>query len=1211
MNWDAIADRLAVEPSQFLDLLLPAQNQLVRSGLDWVLERYEKEPDRCLRVSRAVANLIDAAGLRDQGLRTEAALYQGVCALKIGDTDEAVRFFRHVIAQPLSDLTRQHRLAAESNLAVAIFDREPEQAERLLRKARAEACRDGMFETAANASISLGSLLRRRGKHEGAARVYEQGLAYSSSSKPPEVVGRLHGNLANVLTDDLGRHREALPHYTKAIEYFVQAGMPVQAAARGLHLVETALRLGEFDFATDSLEVSLRDGILAPDGLANLLETTAFSDLPGDALLRWDSILRALPSHVTPPLPARTSGAIVGARVVLCCLTGDVDSALQLADDEWIDHLHSSPLHVTAIEMLGKVAVASGRPGILWRLGRSLGETPFELRSAFIREQACKQLGRVSIEVSERVKTFEFAVAELRERRLDGMAGVPAIPPEWLSLSEERERIFRALRGALCPSEAIVAADLSAVFHRSSVLSSESRFDEAADALRSAVELADLLGHAQLQIPVRVNLVNAMRRATGGLPLERYEQCLELLTAAFRLAEGLPREQVRVLVTRGTIRKESAFAADLSSLEASIEDLRLAMEIATENSVAQELPSVLVSLANSLSESGSESQMSEAEALLREALRLAADAEPDEQNDLLGTVHNSLGTVLLKLAQRKRDPSLLASATSEFEEARKIREGQTDPDPLLVTLGNVLAAKLVWAQWFSEPLGADLLDVVKALRARSADARNPVVTAGILYNAARALDDAGSEEAIPVGLAAIRSLELLGESQRLVDTCTMLGSLASERKQFDIARSVFERGVAALEKLPSDGSRREFQPQEGLESIYFKLADALEATASSTLDVWWAVERGASRAASERTASDAIVQTRSETVKQLNQNLPIDTLLLYVFPASARHIRGMAVGIRDGNLIVDATSPRLDLEHFTLATGGWVESDTRYTRDLDPRSPATLRRTLSLLHENLLGPLLNGAAPEHERIVLISYALPTSFPWQELPIAPNLSLGDRFQVAESPNAAVLLQRLTRCPQPMSKAVLIACDPSGTLSSHITEVQDVLRMLDVPERIVLTDASGPVTRARVAAEIATADLIHFAGHGLFERGKPDRQGLLLDDGLLNLRDLKAMFERRAPSVVFLSACDLGRSHEKSDTAHNFAASLLSTGVGVVIGSVWAIPDSVARETAREFYHYLPQEGSAVRALHLANRSLARSPNAEVRLYSRSFRAVGWG
>ena len=103
------------------------------------------------------------------------------------------------------------------------------------------------------------------------------------------------------------------------------------------------------------------------------------------------------------------------------------------------------------------------------------------------------------------------------------------------------------------------------------------------------------------------------------------------------------------------------------------------------------------------------------------------------------------------------------------------------------------------------------------------------------------------------------------------------------------------------------------------------------------------------------------------------------------------------------------------------------------------------------------------------------------------------------------------------------------------------------------------------------------IIHFAGHGIFNRDPSKGSGMVIGKNLLlSSREIRQM--STSPELVFLNCCHLGRTDGESELlwqkryklAANLGTQLIDNGVKCVIAAGWAVDDNAALEFARVFY-----------------------------------------
>jgi hypothetical protein len=123
-----------------------------------------------------------------------------------------------------------------------------------------------------------------------------------------------------------------------------------------------------------------------------------------------------------------------------------------------------------------------------------------------------------------------------------------------------------------------------------------------------------------------------------------------------------------------------------------------------------------------------------------------------------------------------------------------------------------------------------------------------------------------------------------------------------------------------------------------------------------------------------------------------------------------------------------------------------------------------------------------------------------------------------------------------------------------------------------------------------------DIIHFAGHGIFDPAKPSDVALLLNDGPLVDEDVLRLGWSAPPFVVFNSSCEGGRAAPGRRIvlgrrrSNGLAAAFLARGVEAYLAHYFLVPDASAAQFAGEFYRGLFGFRNVGRAVQEARRSL---------------------
>jgi cellulose synthase operon protein C len=183
---------------------------------------------------------------------------------------------------------------------------------------------------------------------------------------------------------------------------------------------------------------------------------------------------------------------------------------------------------------------------------------------------------------------------------------------------------------------------------------------------------------------------------------------------------------------------------------------------------------------------------------------------------------------------------------------------------------------------------------------------------------------------------------------------------------------------------------------------------------------------------------------------------------------------------------------------------------------------------------------------------------------------------------------------------MRHALLVA-DTLGDLPYALDESREVLETLrSGPQPWTTEELKGAEASAEAVRErLASADLLHYAGHGSFSgSGGWDSSLLLAEETRLTLGDLLAL-DDRVPAWVVLSACETGKSSiQVPIESLGLAQAFLLAGSRAVIASVRPVKDSDLPAFFPELYrewHRQPDLAVALQRAQLSWRK--RYPRAD--------------
>ena len=158
-------------------------------------------------------------------------------------------------------------------------------------------------------------------------------------------------------------------------------------------------------------------------------------------------------------------------------------------------------------------------------------------------------------------------------------------------------------------------------------------------------------------------------------------------------------------------------------------------------------------------------------------------------------------------------------------------------------------------------------------------------------------------------------------------------------------------------------------------------------------------------------------------------------------------------------------------------------------------------------------------------------------------------------------------------------------PLSPLAGAQQEALDIAPLLNT-QPLIGADA----TKAAVVNQIKTADIAHFATHGLLDDFGTEIPGALAltptdsDPGFLTADEIFDL--PLSAHLVVLSACDTGRGKITGDGVVGLSRSFLTAGVDSVVVSLWSVPDDATALLMTEFYRQLQQQPNRAIALQQA-------------------------
>ena len=259
-----------------------------------------------------------------------------------------------------------------------------------------------------------------------------------------------------------------------------------------------------------------------------------------------------------------------------------------------------------------------------------------------------------------------------------------------------------------------------------------------------------------------------------------------------------------------------------------------------------------------------------------------------------------------------------------------------------------------------------------------------------------------------------------------------------------------------------------------------------------------------------------------------------------------------------------------------------------------------------ILFANLPAPSANG-------ILLIEPdPLLGNVPWAAVETASGDSIGLRYNLEESPSILQSDRAATQSPSEKPLVVGASNTPGEPLLPEVLREAQAVAQTDASATTLL---AGDATESNVAAHLASATIIHFAGHAtrydgatrllLASTGQPGDKPYL--DAALLLKT-----PPRSARLVVFSACSTGKREEGwNHGMGDIVDTLAFLGVPEVVATRWQIDSASAVPMMRAFYQGLASGLRVPQALTAARKSLVRDARYSHPYYWAAYYASGMG
>jgi tetratricopeptide (TPR) repeat protein len=704
------------------------------------------------------------------------------------------------------------------------------------------------------------------------------------------------------------------------------------------------------------------------------------------------------------------------------------------------------------------------------------------------------------------------------------------------------------------------------------------RYEAAVEAYQQALAIYRQLAQEQPQVyePDVATTLNNLGNALSDL--RRYEAAVEAYQQALAIRRRLAQQQPQVYEpdVATTLNNLGNALSDLRRYEAAVEAYQQALAIYRQ--LAQQQPQVyepylagtLNNLGNALSDLRRYEAAVEAYQQALAIRRRLAQQQPQVYEPYLATTLNNLGVALSDLRR-------LEEAVAAYEEALEIYNRHDVPHEKVSTLAN-LGRLYIGERRYEDalPYLREAADLVERLRAE--------------------------------GLSPQRRRQIMDEHLDIYENL-LIGLMRLEL--YDEALAVAERGKSRLliDLLTAQELRPKHAPehlQRRYEELLFRaraLADALERPDPPDVppderNEWRAqvrqelqqVSREIYEIQPELHRADpnflpAAQPLTREEILQLAQEAQTTILSLRVTEEGSYAFLVYPDGGSEVVVIPDFTLERL----WELAVAGWAQdyyTDREgWLQQMEARLSALYRELLSPVHQRLRAKLGAGV---HPLLIVPNRALallPLHACWWDED-GRRRYLMDEFVIRYAPSLT-LFQILWARERGRRELLLAVANPTGDLPFAEYECEQIEACWGGARAQVLWREQG--TRHAVLENAASAHLLHFACHGVYDLASPLESHLKLANGeTLTLGAMLELLNLPHAQLVVLSACEtaLVNPAEQADEHFGLALGPLYAGAPTAWGTLWAVGDVATGLLMGKAYDLLQAGVGKVEALREA-------------------------
>lgn len=255
-------------------------------------------------------------------------------------------------------------------------------------------------------------------------------------------------------------------------------------------------------------------------------------------------------------------------------------------------------------------------------------------------------------------------------------------------------------------------------------------------------------------------------------------------------------------------------------------------------------------------------------------------------------------------------------------------------------------------------------------------------------------------------------------------------------------------------------------------------------------------------------------------------------------------------------------------------------------------------------HRDLIEPI-EGWLPTHGTLVIIPDPRLPDVPFAAAIDATGRFLIERQPIVIAPSAAVYAALAGKSSSARRDRLLLVTGGAGDLEPLVAARSEADAIASYYREVNRLDPDDATANA-FAAAAESADVIHFAGHGVRMRSGASYlvlgDGQAGDDGRLDLKEI-ASLRLDQVSLVSLAACSTNSGERiATEGTHSIGRAFLAAGARSVISTLWPIEDDQAARFFPVVHRHLAQGLTPAEALRAAQLEWIRRPDGLTSLWS---------